>query len=467
MSLIEFNQITKKFGQTFALNEVTLAIQKNTIHSIIGENGAGKSTLVKILVGIESATSGSLKLRGQSYQPKSALDAFQNKIGLVHQHFQLADELTGWDHLKLVVSNQKIKFEELQNKTAQILKQFGWVFNLNERIKTYSVGEQQRLEILRVLILEPEIIIFDEPTAVLSPDEIQEFLDFMLKLKDNGHTLLLISHKLAEIKKVSDEVTILCRGQLVETAQNKDLTIEMMAEKMIGRKQKQLDHKDESSKSNHLNKKMIKRLNLELHSSEILGVAGVEGNGQSDFIRNLLAEVESLGMTTADIAEDRYRFSIYPQQSLVQNFLIRHRKHFSRLGLLRQADVKSIVNQIILKWDVRPNHPEMLLGDFSGGNQQKYVIGRELWHNPEFILAAHPSRGVDIGAQEQIHQALIDEASRGKYVVLLSSDLDEVLKLSHRFVILFKGQIFGPFLKNQLSPTQISQIMNGVYENKN
>lgn len=466
MSLIEFKNISKKFGQFTALSDISLKIEKNTIHSIIGENGAGKSTLVKILVGIEQASSGEMSLRGQIYRPHSARDAFDHKIGLVHQHFQLADELTGWDHLKLVVSNQSLNFEDLQKKTNLILNQFGWSFNLNERIKTYSVGEQQRLEILRVLILEPEIVIFDEPTAVLSPDEIQDFLNFMFKLKEHGHTLILISHKLAEIKKVSDDVTILCRGQLTETASIENLTIEIMAEKMIGRKQKSIAHNLEKQKNLQKSKLSIQSLNLELMTYEIMGVAGVEGNGQSQFIDQLLTELKGLNYSIADISEDRYRFSIYPKQSLIDNFLIRHRYSFSNLGLLNKTAVRDIVNEIIIKWDVRPQNADMLMGDLSGGNQQKYVIGRELWHDPNFILAAHPSRGVDIGAQEQIHQALINEALLGKCVVLLSSDLDEILKLSHRFIILFKGRIFGPFLKDQLSLNQISQIMNGVYENK-
>jgi len=449
-----------------ALEKVSVNVRRHTIHAIIGENGAGKSTLVKILVGIEQPTTGQIYLRTELYSPKSAQDAFKNKIGLVHQHFQLAEELTGWEHLKLVVSQQKFDFNDLQKRTESLMKKFNWLLRLEDKIKNYSVGDQQRLEILRVLILEPEIIIFDEPTAVLSPDEIHQFLDFMLNLKQQGHTLILISHKLNEIKKVSDDVTILCRGELIESARTDQLSVEAMAEKMIGRKQKSIQMPDKTSVSgiNSSSDIFLNELNLKIHKSQIMGVAGVEGNGQSEFIQKLLMNFKTLNLSYADISEDRYRFSIYPQKNLVENFLIRHRQHFFKNGVLQSSQINNEVQKIIENWDVRPMDLQMPIGDFSGGNQQKFVIGRELWHNPDVILAAHPCRGVDIGAQEKIHQALVDKATQGHSVILLSSDLDEVLKLSDQFIILFKGQIFGPYARNQLTTTQISQIMNGVYE---
>lgn len=458
--MISFNQISKSFGAaSLALNGIQFSIKKNEIHSIIGENGAGKSTLMKILVGIEQPASGSMNLRGVIYKPHSAQDSFKNKIGFVHQHFQLAEELTGWDHLELVADTQKISKMELIKLVSEKQNKFNWNLRLQNKIKTYSVSEQQRLEILRVLILEPEIIIFDEPTAVLSPDEINDFLNFMLDLKKQGHTLILISHKLNEIKKVSDQVTILCRGEMVLSAANIELSVEQMAEKMIGRKQQQLLNAEAKADSKYYD---LKSLNLKLNMNEILGVAGVDGNGQEDFILKLKQNIENLKLKFGDISEDRYRYSIYPNQTLIENFLIRHRKNFTRFGLIDKRKLKHQVSEIIKTWDVRPADANKIMGQLSGGNQQKFVIGRELWHKPDVILAAHPTRGVDIGAQEKIHQALIDEKNNHRAVVLLSSDLDEVLKLSDRFIILFKGTIRGPYTKGSLNSNQISQVMNGV-----
>lgn len=457
--LIEFKNISKNFGSFTALDQVQFNILKNEIHAVIGENGAGKSTLMKILSGIERPTSGAMVLRGKAYEPQSAQDSFREKIGFVHQHFQLADELTGWEHLLLVAQTQKIHLSKLQEIVQKKQSQFKWNLPLDKKVKSYSIGEQQRLEILRVLILEPEIIIFDEPTAVLSPNEIDDFLTFMVELKKQGHTLILISHKLNEIKKVADTVTILCRGKLIATEAALNLTIEQMAEKMIGRKQQPLV---ETTTSKAAKTYDLNLLGLKLYSNEILGVAGVEGNGQQDLIHKLIQNIQLLKLKFGDISEDRYRYSIYPQKHLTDNFLIRHRDDFTRLGLVQKKLLKNEVNKILLEWDVRPAESNKVMSSFSGGNQQKFVIGRELWHRPDVILAAHPSRGVDIGAQEKIHQALLNQKKEQRAVVLLSADLDEVLKLSDRFIILFKGAIKGPFVKGSLTRNQISQIMNGV-----
>ena len=458
-NLIEFNNISKSYGDCVSLEQVHFSISLNQIHAIIGENGAGKSTLMKVLAGIVPPTSGAMSLRGKAYEPQSAQDSFREKIGFVHQHFQLADELTGWDHLELVARTQNIDHKKLVSIVQEKQAKFKWLLPLDKKIKAYSIGEQQRLEILRVLILEPEIIIFDEPTAVLSPDEIDDFLNFMLDLKKQGHTLILISHKLNEIKKVANHVTILCRGKMIASDRGENFTVEQMAEKMIGRKQQPLKQEtvSETGKAHDLH-----LLGLKLHNNEILGVAGVDGNGQEDFIHKLRQNIALLKLKFGDISEDRYRYSIYPLQNLVENFLIRHREKFTRFGLVSKSSVRKEVEKIIQEWDVRPADSDKIMGALSGGNQQKFVIGRELWHNPDVILAAHPSRGVDIGAQEKIHQALLDQKKDHRAVVLLSSDLDEVLKLSDRFVILYKGAIKGPYKKGSLNNSQISQIMNGV-----
>lgn len=461
--MIEFKRISKNFGDFRALKDINFIIETNTVHSIIGENGAGKSTLMKILSGIERATSGDLYLKGQLYSPHSAQDAYKNKIGLVHQHFQLADELTGWQHLELVGDTQNISKKQLKNSVTSTQKKFKWDLPLDKTIKDYSIGEQQRLEILRVLIFEPEIIIFDEPTAVLSPEEIEQFLDFMLDLKKQGHTLILISHKLKEVKKVSDNITILLHGEIVGHFKNEAISLENMAEKMIGRKQKEIDLGLLSNQSTLKTLFTLTEENLEIKCGEILGVAGVDGNGQESLMKSLKDISEKKDLNIGDISEDRYRYSIYPCKSIAENFLIKHRYIFTGFfGFLKTRNLNKVVYQVMQDWDVRPLNPHQLIGELSGGNQQKFVIGRELWNKPDIILAAHPSRGVDIGAQEKIHQALITERNHNKAVVLLSSDLDEVLKLSDRFVIMYKNKIKGPFTRGELTLSEISQTMNGV-----
>lgn len=457
--MIEFKNITKKFGSFTALDQVTFSIQPQSIHALVGENGAGKSTLMKVLVGLEKPTTGEMFLHHQAYTPENVLASVQKKIGLVHQHFQLADELTGLEHLFLVADVIQLSRKKALQKAQTLLAQFNWIIPLKQKIKTYSVGEQQRLEILRVLLAEPEIIVFDEPTAVLSPVEVAEFLIFLKKLKSSGRTIILISHKLHEIKSVADTVTILCRGQQITTAANTDLSIDKMAELMIGRPQKKLEHFLISKEKNPV----LQVNEITFYDSEILGVAGVDGNGQDELIQDFIKQLKAQKKEFADISEDRYRYGIYPNMNLCENFLMKYRHSLSqRWGFIKKDQVKDDVETIIKHWDVRPPEALKSAGQFSGGNQQKFVIGRELFFNPSFILAAHPTRGVDLGAQEKIHQELINRAEQKATILLVSADLDEILALSHRLIVLFKGQIFGPFQKNELSLQQISLLMNGV-----
>ena len=467
MSGIEFRNITKVFGQFTACDDVSLSIRTGTIHSIIGENGAGKSTLVKLLGGIEDVTKGQLFLNGKLYDPASAQDAFKNGIAFIHQHFVLASQLTALDNLILssTADQNCLKKKDVGTVFAQataLLKRFGWNIPLRELAGRLSVGEQQRLEILKALMQNPEIIIFDEPTAVLTPQESEELINFILQLKNEGKTIILISHKLNEIKNVSDYISVLRQGRMIASHAKQELSVDQMAELMIGRR---------VIKNNSVVRAAIpkplpefKLSGLRLNKSEIFGVAGIEGNGQSALIKNLLADFSEAGLSFGDITEDRIQLSIFEELDLNEHMLLKHKTSFIRNGLIDSKALSSATRELVEKWDVRPRQPTKKLMEFSGGNQQKFVVGREMWANPAILLAAHPTRGVDLGAQEKIHNALLDFSKNEKTVVLVSSDLDEILFLSDRYIILNKGKAFGPFKKDQLSELEMGLYMAGGAE---
>lgn len=462
MSLIEFRNITRQIGTCVACSDVSLSIEKGHIHAIIGENGAGKSTLVKMLGGVAEITSGEIYLDSKNYRPRSAQDAFQNKIAFVHQHFVLAEQMTALDNLVLSSNSDKSTLslknssEVLKLAEAQ-LKKFNWKMNLHKRVNQLSIGEQQRLEILKALMPNPEIIIFDEPTAVLSPQESDDLLEFILQLKRQGKTIILITHKLGEVKKVADRISVLRQGRLIETRDGSQVSIEEMAELMIGRRVVR-----ESAQSLEAEAKLLlelTKLNLKINKGEILGVAGIEGNGQSELIQLLLQNFKKNKLHYGDITEDRLKLSVFGDADLIEHMLLKHKSLFIQNGLINKAKLKTETDLILKEWDVRPLDAHKPLSEFSGGNQQKFMVGRELYDKPQILLAAHPTRGVDLGAQENIHKALVRYSRAGHTVILVSSDLDEVLFLSDRFVVLNKHQAYGPFKKNELNEQRIGLLM--------
>lgn len=467
MSYIEFQNISKVFGEFSACSDISLSIQKASIHSIIGENGAGKSTLVKLLGGIESITSGHIFLNGQPYTPRSARDAFKQKIAFIHQHFVLADQLSALDNLILSASSSQFSLT-IKNSTQilqhaeLLLKRFDWSIALHKPVSQLSIGEQQRLEILKALMQEPDIIIFDEPTAVLTPQESEDLLKFILQLKTEGKTILLISHKLNEVRTISDEISILRHGQLISTHARGELSIEQMAELMIGRRLVKNKPSENSKRSTQKILFRIPNSAIDLREREILGVAGIEGNGQNQLIATLLNEFKKNNLSYGDITEDRIKLSVFEGLNLMEHMLLKYKNSFIKNGFIDSNSLEKATMELVSTWDVRPPNVNKALSDFSGGNQQKFVVGRELWNNPDVLLAAHPSRGVDLGAQEKIHNTLLAYSQNHKTVILISSDLDEVLFLSDRFIILNKNKIYGPFTKDQLSEKEIGVYMAGL-----
>lgn len=463
---IEFQKINKYCGLTHACNDISFTVHDNTIHAIVGENGAGKSTLMKIFAGLEQPFSGTMLLKDSAYAPESAKDAFQSRIGFVQQHFLLADNRNVLDHLVLNWPYKNLfgpaDTSELLKKVNTFSQKFNWTVNLKTKIKNLSVGEQQRIEIIKALLTDPEIIIFDEPTAVLAPGEIQDFLKFLKDLKSEGKTIILISHKLNEIKAVADQVTILRHGKSILTKSVSEMSIADMAEAMIGQKLgAAITNEKVKKEKTQLFK--IEDLGLIIEKNEILGVAGIDGHGQSQLIQKVLGLVRRLGISFGDIAEDRLRYNLFPGLSLIDHMALRHPKQLTKHGFIQKDLTVSTTKELVNKWDVRPHNPFMSVENLSGGNQQKFVVGRELFHDPDFILAAHPTRGVDLGAQQMIHQALVNCKEAGKSVMLVSSDLDEILNLSDVFIILYKNHSYGPFFRNQISEIEIGQFMTGCH----
>lgn len=459
---IEFQSITKQFGAAKACDEISFSIEDQSIHALVGENGAGKSTLMKIFAGLEKADAGQMLLFDQPYNPKSAKEAFQNKIGFVQQHFLLAENRNVLDHLILNWPYKNLLFPGDTNllikKVTHFCEKFNWTINLKTKVKDLSVGEQQRIEIIKALLTDPQIIIFDEPTAVLAPSEIHDFLNFLVDLKKEGKTIILITHKLNEIKKIADQVTILRHGKSILTKEVAQMSVADMAETMIGQKLGALVTNSQPKDGNKTLFK-IESLGLVVEKNEILGVAGIEGHGQSQLIEKILFEARQQKIKFGDIAEDRIRYNLFSELNLVEHMTLRHPDELTRFGFIQKEKALQATHELIQKWDVRPHDPLIPVGNLSGGNQQKFVVGRELFHNPDFILAAHPTRGVDLGAQQMIHAALVERKEAGHSIVLVSSDLDEILNLSDVFVILNKKRIYGPFFKKQLTEIEIGQFM--------
>ncbi len=464
MAYIAFKDISKRYPGCISCQEINLDIQQATIHAIVGENGAGKSTLMNILGGLVAPTTGTISLGGRDYAPDSALDAYKNKIAYIHQHFVLARQLTAFENILLSSSApfhplSQIPLNKIRKDAEILLKKFNWNISLDSKVENISVGEQQRLEILKALLLDPDIFIFDEPTAVLTPQEANNLMDFLVELRSQGKTVILISHKLNEIKKVADFVTILRAGRLVVSESMSKMSIDQMAENMIGRKTNRSFNFARSGKA-----KVALQLPgtaTDIYCGEIFGVAGIEGNGQSELIRALIHHCRMNNVRFGDITEDRLPLSIFPGGTLVDHLVLRHPSLMGRMGLIDLPKAREETKALIGRWDVRPGLPDQVLNELSGGNQQKFMVGRELYHDPDLLIAAHPTRGVDLGALEMIHQAMIEFSKKEKTVILISSDLDEILQLAARFIILHQKKIYGPFDRNSLNEMQIGHYMTG------
>lgn len=499
MKALEFVNVTKAFGDIHSYQDISFSVERGEIHALLGENGAGKSTLMNTLFGLYTPTKGFIRIFEKDVTINSPLDAFKLKIGMVHQHFMLIHNMTVIQNILLGSEKMNIfgaiDYTESRKKLQELTHTYNLEIDLDQKIEDITVGMQQRVEILKILFKDAEILIFDEPTAVLTPTEIEEFEKILLKLKESQKTILLITHKLKEIKAVADRCTIIRKGRYIETVNVKDTSELDLATKMVGRsidfnliktpiktrepilKLNKIVLKDKKG----LNK--LNNLNLEIFKGEIFGVAGVDGNGQKELSELLFGlsqfesgsfnyKGESISKLTPSLAhakkismipEDRHKTGLVLDYSIANNCILhdRAKKPFSINGRLQFNAIFSFAEKLISRFDIRPNDYNRKASELSGGNQQKVILAREIEHNPELLIAVQPTRGLDVGAIEVIHRELLALKEAGKSVLLISFELDEILALSDRIGVIYNGSINQIFEGEAINRNAIGLSMIG------
>lgn len=472
-SAVEFKQVTKTFGAVIANHKISFSVPKGSIEALVGENGAGKSTAMKILFGLYKEDSGEVLVHGKPQHWRSPRDAIKNGIGMVHQHFMLAETATGLDNILLGDEEETLKLpfipvslniidrKKARKRVEQLAKTYGIDVPLDVKVSKLSVGMQQRIEILKILYRNADILILDEPTAVLTPLEVDELFKNLKKLKAEGKTIIIVTHKLKEVLDFSDHITVFRSGHVVGELKTAEATEEKIARMMVG-KNINLHPHIESGKNLvplHLN---LKELTLNRH--EIVGIAGVEGNGQSELIdlvhRTALKQNEyAVGL----IPEDRHYDGLLLQMTATENYLLGRQweKQF-RFGFFQNTQkIKDAIESEMKTYDVRPKDPSLLASQFSGGNQQKIIIAREFGKDPSLIIAANPTRGVDIGAIEFIHNQILKRRDEGAAVLLISSELDEITKLSDRILVMYNGKIVAEYKRGEVDDHTLGLAMCG------
>lgn len=502
--VIEMKGITKKFGDFVANDNIDLTVHKGEIHALLGENGAGKTTLMNILYGLYTQTSGDIFINGEKVDITNPNIAIQHGIGMVHQHFMLVDVFTvveniilgseitvkkgNWDTGRLDIRRAKKEVKELSEK-------FGLYVDPDAKIQDITVGMQQRVEILKALYRGADILILDEPTAVLTPQEIDELIDIMKKLTSQGKTVIIITHKLKEIKQSADYCTIIRRGKKIDTVKVSEVTEEELAEKMVGREVNFVVDKKEQEKGDvvlsldnlvikdNRNLNAVKGLSLELHRGEILGIAGVDGNGQSELIEGItsLRPIESgkimlkgedvtnsspqhiIHKGMCSIPADRQRRGLILDFTIGENFILEkhYKEPFAKKGKLQHEEISKYAKKLIEKFDVRPQDENHYVKALSGGNQQKVIIAREVSNDPDVLIAAQPTRGLDVGAIEFVHESLVEQRDRGKAVLLVSFELDEIMNLSDRIAVIYNGKIVSILDSKDADEKTLGYLMAG------
>ncbi|NLY46447.1 MAG: ABC transporter ATP-binding protein [Tissierella sp.] len=499
--IIELKNISKQFPGVLANDNINLEIDKGEIHAIIGENGAGKSTLMNTLYGLFEPTSGEIYIDGNKVRFLSPLDAIKHKIGMVHQHFMLVPSFTVAENIVLGIEPRKNKLfinkDEAIKITEDLSKTYGLYVDPRQKVETISVGIQQRIEILKVLHKGADILILDEPTAVLTPQETQELFSIVRNLVDNlGKTVIIITHKLQEVLQLSDRVSVMRQGKMIGTLNTKEANEQILAEMMVGREvlfdkleRKEVPHKEILKVQNIKAKDnrglmIIKDISLNLKSGEVLGIAGIEGNGQSELIEVLTGlrsledgdiivnDVSLINSTPkeirnasiAHVPEDRLAMGLSKDASIYENILMgsQYNEEYTKIKIqLNNKKIKKRAKDLIKKFDIRTPSEDVLIGNLSGGNMQKVVIAREFSFNTEILIIAQPTRGVDIGAIEFIHEQIIEKRNQGAAILLVSADLDEIFRLSDRILTIYEGRITGEFKQGDITKKEIGLYMTG------
>ena len=501
--ILELKNINKSFGHVQANKNINLTIKKGTIHGIIGENGAGKSTLMSIVYGLYQADTGSINVSGKEIKLRSPRDSIESGIGMVHQHFMLVENFTVIENIVLGFEGEFVfgkKLEKAKEDLQKLCETYKLNIDLDSVISDLSVGFRQRVEILKSLYRGAEIFILDEPTGVLTPQEVDELFKILRSLKEEGKTIVLITHKLNEIMDLTSEVSVMRQGEVVGHTKTTDTNKEKLAEMMVGRSVLLRLNKAEAklgdvvfkvenlTVKDDLDVTRVKNVNFEIRSGEILGLAGVTGNGQTELLEALsgIRKVESGAIYLSDekisdkdnlldprelkekglahVPEDRQRMGLVTDFKAYENLIFGYhdQEPYSKSSILRDGDILSFSKKVMEEYDVRPRSPQLITSNFSGGNQQKIILSRELNENPKILLVGQPTRGVDIGAIEFIHQRLIDMRDKGAAILLVSVELDEVLSLSDRILVMFDGNIVGERVNKDVTDRDLGLLMAGV-----
>ena len=499
---IEMLNITKRFPGIIANDNITLQLKRGEIHALLGENGAGKSTLMSVLFGLYQAEEGEIRKDGKVVHINDPNVANELGIGMVHQHFKLVECFSVLDNIILGVEPNKmgvLKKDEARKKIIELSEKYGLMVDPDAKIEDITVGMQQRTEILKMLFRDNEILIFDEPTAVLTPQEIEELMQIMRNLKAEGKSILFISHKLAEIMAVADRCTILRKGKYIGTVETKDTTAQELSSLMVGRNvnfhvEKQpenlgdvvleIDHMTVASKTHKNN--AVKDVSLKVRAGEIVCIAGIDGNGQTEFVHGLTGleplvsgsiKLKGQDITKAPIRrrntsgmshipEDRHKHGLILDYSLEYNLVLQtyfEPEYTSKLGFLKKDNIRKTAERLIDEFDVRSGQGAVTMARaMSGGNQQKAIIAREIDKDPDLLVAVQPTRGLDVGAIEFVHKQLIDRRDSGKAVLLISLELDEVMDVPDRILVMYEGEIVGEFDPKKTTQEELGLYMAGA-----
>lgn len=498
---IEMLGITKKFPGIIANDNITLQLKKGEIHALLGENGAGKSTLMSVLFGLYQPEEGEIHKDGKKVEIQNPNDANDLGIGMVHQHFKLVECFSVLDNIILGVETTKsglLQKDGARKKVMELSEKYGLAVDPDAIIEDVTVGMQQRTEILKMLYRDNEILIFDEPTAVLTPQEIQELMQIMKNLAAEGKSILFITHKLAEIMQVADRCSVLRKGKYIGTVDIKDTTPEKLSAMMVGRdvnfivdkkpakpEEVVLDIKNMTVASKRHKNNAVNHVSLQVRRGEIVCIAGIDGNGQTEFVYGLSGLEPITGGTVimngvditnmsirkrltsgmSHIPEDRHKHGLVLDYSLEDNIVLQ--RYFepqftNKLGFLKRKAIREYANRLIDEYDIRSGQGAITkVRSMSGGNQQKAIVAREIDKNPELLIAVQPTRGLDVGAIEHVHKQLVAARDEGKGVLLVSLELDEVMNVSDRILVMYEGEIVGEFDPKEVTVEELGLYMAG------
>ncbi|MCL6603418.1 MAG: ABC transporter ATP-binding protein [Paenibacillus sp.] len=498
---LELKGITKRFPGIVANDSISFQLKRGEIHALLGENGAGKSTLMNIVFGLYQPEEGEIQINGKKVKIDSPNKAIELGIGMVHQHFKLVEPFTVTENIILGTepkSRMQIDIKGACKKVKALSEQYGFDIDPMATVDSISVGMQQRVEIIKTLYRGADILIFDEPTAVLTPQEIIELLAIMKRLVAEGKSIILITHKLKEIMEIADTCTIIRRGKVIDSVTVADTNPQELAEKMVGKAvnfktEKQLAKPTEvflEAKDLVMvdpnGKHVLNHLSFSLHAGEIVGIAGVDGNGQTELIEaltgmqsvksgDILLKGKSIANHTprsisesgiSHIPQDRHKHGLVLDFSVSENTILQtyHHPEITKRGFINVKAMNDMATRLVEEFDIRTPGIDTRVGSMSGGNQQKIIIAREIDKDPQVMIAAQPTRGLDVGAIEFVHQQLIAQRDQGKAVLLVSFELDEILNVADRILVLFGGQIVGETTPDTTNEQELGLMMAGKYE---